>query len=369
MKSVLEKQLGYSNKEIEELTQTPKVTLKIFYFSFFLFFFVIVALAVLPWWQTSRGTGRVIAFKPEERRQDLTATVNGRIKEWFIVEGQKVEKDDPIVQLEDNDPAILERLDKEREALEQRLKAAEVAQETVKVNLDRQKKLFQQGLVSRREYEKANLEYADYVVAVSEGAAELARIDVRIARQLSQLVKAPRAGSILSVLQGQGGQIVKAGDPLVVFVPESSNRVVELWIDGNDLPLIRPGRKVRLQFEGWPAIQFSGWPSVAVGTFGGVVQFVDATDDGRGQFRTIIKQDPEDPIPWPSGEFLRQGVRAIGWILLDRVTLGFEIWRRLNGFPISSLPYSVEEKKVKNLDNKAKDDGLGKKLKPLFKSK
>ncbi|QDV36478.1 HlyD family secretion protein [Tautonia plasticadhaerens] len=36
--------------------------------------------------------------------------------------------------------------------------------------------------------------------------------------------------------------------------------------------------------------------------------------------------------PWPSDEFLRQGARANGWVLLREVPLGFEIWRRLNGF-------------------------------------
>jgi len=28
-------------------------------------------------------------------------------------------------------------------------------------------------------------------------------------------------------------------------------------------------------------------------------------------------------------------VRANGWVLLNQVTLGFELWRKLNGFPPS----------------------------------
>ena len=55
-----------------------------------------------------------------------------------------------------------------------------------------------------------------------------------------------------------------------------------LLIEYVDAPLIEPGRKVRLQFEGWPAVQFVGWPSVAVGTFGGKVNRVFPTDDGKG---------------------------------------------------------------------------------------
>jgi hypothetical protein len=108
--------------------------------------------------------------------------------------------------------------------------------------------------------------------------------------------------------------------------------VTELQIDGNDLPLVRPGDKVRLQFEGWPAAQFVGWPSVAVGTFGGRVYLVDPTADDKGRFRILVEPDPDDH-DWPDQQFLRQGVRAQGWVLLERVSVGWELWRQLNGFP------------------------------------
>jgi hypothetical protein len=75
---------------------------------------------------------------------------------------------------------------------------------------------------------------------------------------------------------------------------------------------------------------------VAVGTFGGTVAFVDAADDGRGRFRIVVVPDGNEE--WPSGRFLRQGVRANGWILLDEVRLGYELWRQFNGFPPAISP-------------------------------
>ena len=102
--------------------------------------------------------------------------------------------------------------------------------------------------------------------------------------------------------------------------------------DGNDAALISEGRHVRMQFEGWPAVQFTGWPSVAVGTFGGVISFIDPQDDGKGNFRVLVVPE-QGGEPWPSPRFLRQGVRAKAWVLLERVSLGFELWRRFNGFP------------------------------------
>ena len=72
----------------------------------------------------------------------------------------------------------------------------------------------------------------------------------------------------------------------------------------------------------------------AMSTFGGKVVLVDATSNAKGEFRVLIEPDPAaDDQPWPEGKYLRQGNRANGWVFLNRVTLGYELWRRLNGFP------------------------------------
>ena len=138
--------------------------------------------------------------------------------------------------------------------------------------------------------------------------------------------------------------MVKAGQVLAVIVPETANRAVELYVSGNDAPLLSVGRRVRLQFEGWPAVQFAGWPSVAVGTFGGVIQVIDPGAGADGKVRVIIF--PDEGEEWPDGRYLRQGVRVIGWVLLDSVSLGWELWRQFNGFQpsIQKSPDSEDEK-------------------------
>jgi membrane fusion protein, adhesin transport system len=180
---------------------------------------------------------------------------------------------------------------------------------------------------------------------VANSVAEMQRVEVRVARQQMQVIKAPRNGTILRLLAQPGAQQLKAGDPIALFIPETQDLVVELWMNGNDIPLIHAGDKVRLQFEGWPAIQFTGWPSVAIGTFGGQVLLVDATDNGEGKFRILVEPDPKDET-WPSNRYLRQGVRTNGWVLLNQVSLGFELWRQFNGFPptLTSTPESESSK-------------------------
>lgn len=189
--------------------------------------------------------------------------------------------------------------------------------------------------------DKARSELEKAEVDLAEGRRKLLDLGTKLARQSNQIVRAPRAGTVLRLLVAPGSEQVKEAEPLLVFVPEGVERAVELWVDGNDAALIRPGRHVRLQFEGWPAVQFTGWPAAAVGTFGGEVALVDAADDGQGNFRVVIRPDDADE-PWPEPELLRQGVRTNGWVMLDVVSLGYEVWRQLNGFPPTVDPSSMK---------------------------
>jgi multidrug efflux pump subunit AcrA (membrane-fusion protein) len=156
--------------------------------------------------------------------------------------------------------------------------------------------------------------------------------EISLARQNMQRIVAPRDGTIFRLPVNSESQIIKQGDPLLVIVPHTSQRAVELWVDGRDAPLITQRSSVRVEFEGWPAIQVPGWAQVGVGTFEGEISFVDPTDNGSGHFRIMVVHKPGTP-EWPSARFLRQGISAKGWVLLERVTIGYELWRLLNGFP------------------------------------
>jgi len=193
--------------------------------------------------------------------------------------------------------------------------------------------------------QKAEADVRYYEGALDKARAEVAKVEKerlelqsKIARQDTQLVTAPFDGYLVEIGPNIGTQLVKKGDPICRIVPDTKDRAVQIWLDGNDAPLVSPGSHVRLQFEGWPAIQFAGWPSVAVGTFGGSVVSVDMIDDGKGKFRCQILPDATDEHNWPEDRYLRQGVRANGWVLLKQVPLWFEVWRQLNGFPPSVDP-------------------------------
>jgi multidrug efflux pump subunit AcrA (membrane-fusion protein) len=294
-------------------------------------------LVFVPWVQTTSGFGTVMALNPNDRLQEINALVPGRIQEWFVRDGSHVAVGDPIVRIVDVDPQLIERLQSERGQVMAKLNAAETAAETAEIDMKRMKDLFDEGLAARREYEQARIRVEELRSRVAEAAAELNRVDVNLSRQSVQIVRAPRSGVILRVFAGDAATFVKAGDVVASFVPDNADRAVELFIDGRDVALVRPGAPVRLQFEGFPAVQFSGWPSVAVGMFGGVVSAVDPTAQNNGRFRILVTEDPDFPEPWPDQSFVRFGSNARGWVLLNQVSAGYEIWRLLNDFP-ASLP-------------------------------
>ncbi len=293
----------------------------------------VLFLLFAPWVQTTAGAGTVTALNPNDRLQEINALVPGRIAEWYVRDGSRVKTDDPIVQIVDNDPLLLDRLEAERSQVVAKLEAAELAVKTAGLDLARMKDLFEKGLAARRDFEQAQIRVQDLRARVAEAAAELNRVDVNISRQSAQIVRAPRDGVILRVNAGDTATFVGAGEPIATFVPDNVVRAVEIFIDGRDIALVQPGAKVRLQFEGWPFVQFTGWPSVAIGTFGGIVAAIDPSADTVGRFRVLVTEDPEDPHPWPSIDFMRFGAAARGWILLERVSVGYELWRQLNNFP------------------------------------
>ena len=143
-------------------------------------------------------------------------------------------------------------------------------------------------------------------------------------------ITAPYDGFINTAFRGGVGQTFKEGEELVGIIPDNIDLAVETFVRPIDLPLIHVGEKVRVQFDGWPAIIFSGWPNVSYGTYGAEVVAVERFISSNGKFRVLLKPDPEDH-PWP--DEIRAGSGAFTMALLEDVQIWFEIWRQLNGFP------------------------------------
>jgi multidrug efflux pump subunit AcrA (membrane-fusion protein) len=276
---------------------------------------------------------------------------------------------------------VVEAENKVREA-EQNVAAAKIAVDTAELNVNRHKQLAERGLVSQRELEltilaaigsKAELQgaeaalqaakqgmralsfgrdqiSADVVQRLLDAEAsragafadaaratdQLADVSLRLSnitqRRIASRTYAPIDGTVVRMAEVGPGETVRPGDKLVRISPLSADKAAELWADGLDSPLLNVGRKVRLLFFGIPAIPLPAWPELMAGTYGGVIKVVDQVDDGKGNFRFWVVPDPEDR-PWPEQSHVRQGTKVMGWVILNRVPLWYELWRRVNLFP------------------------------------
>lgn len=385
----------------------------------------VVAMLFVPWQQSAKGTGKVVAYVPQERQQTVTSPEKGIVERVAdgLREGMRVNQGDFILEIKPIAANLEEQLRAQLQDLRTKLETAnmkaqvyeqnvvdfqaamvaavaaaedmaaaakakwdaelrlvpgyEAKELQARLNYERQKGLWEKGVKAEVELEKFKKDWevakadldslglkieaargeweakkserdqkereaktkVDYARAMQQDALgqvatvqkDIRDLEIKMSELDRMVIHAPRSGTIFRMPIFERGQMLKQGDDLFTIVPDTTDRVVELWVSGNDLPLVRVGDHVRLQFEGWPAVQFVGWPSIAFGTLGGEVAAIDPTDDGTGKFRVQVR--PSDDDEWPSPRFLRQGVRANGWVMLSRVRLGYEIWRQLNGFP------------------------------------
>lgn len=175
---------------------------------------------------------------------------------------------------------------------------------------------------------------------VADGIAEIAKLSTGEAniseRQDLLVVRAPRDGIVVRALRAGIGEVVKDGEAVATVQAANPELAVAMQVNARDVPLIRVGDEVRLEFAGWPALQFSGWPNASLGTFGGRVAVVDQVALPNGYYRVLVAPDTAQPR-WPRELLMGSGVR--GWAMLREVRVWFEVWRTINGFP-PALPQS-----------------------------
>lgn len=276
------------------------------------------------------------------------------------------------------------------QSVEQRLEAAKIGAKTAQLNLQRSQVLEAEGLLSRRDLElaiqaeaaaQAELRASEAALqevgqsrqALSYGRtqveAELVQriLDTRskrasalaeaasaskeladlaltrsnaVQRRAAGRITAPIDGTVVRMTRVGPGEVVHPGDPLVTIVPITATRAVEMYADALDAPLLKKDRNVLLMFQGIPAIPLPSWPELMAGTFDGRVLVVDQNSDTQGRFRFWVVPDPEGS-PWPPQNQVRQGTQVMGWVLLNRVPLWYELWRRVNLFPADYQEHGI----------------------------
>jgi len=300
-----------------------------------------------------------------------------RLKQQITAkENSLASKDQKAKALDRQVKALREGMKLKVEQASAKLQAEKIRFQNAENQFQRNKKLYEAGNIpltkfqefeykfqgSQADYLNAQLELgrveAEYLDKISKAESDLNNTQAEafdtqaeIAKARNELtnteirseqyqILAPQDGFIVKAMKAGIAETINEGDAICTIMPQASDVAVEMYVKAMDVPLISKGRKVRVQFDGWPALQFSGWPSVSVGTFGGEVTVIDYVNSKPGEFRILIVPDKTDET-WP--EQIRVGSGTKGWVMLDNVPVWYELWRQLNGFPPSLYEAPLSE--------------------------
>ncbi len=100
-----------------------------------------VVVAFLPWTQNIRAKGYVTTLRQEDRPQEITTVIPGRVVKWHVKEGDFVAEGDTILQLgevkvEYFDPILLQRTRQQIEAKKQSIDAYEGKASTADLQIE-----------------------------------------------------------------------------------------------------------------------------------------------------------------------------------------------------------------------------------------
>jgi hypothetical protein len=179
--------------------------------------------------------------------------------------------------------------------------------------------------------------------------ADVAKLENQVSnytiRNGMYIVTAPQDGQIIQAKKSGIGEIIKENETITIVVPTQNSYAIEIFVRPVDFPLIKIGQKVRFLFDGFPAIVFSGWPEGSYGTFGGEIVAYESSINENGYFRVLVTELENDK-KWPKDLKIGSGANSI--ILLNNVSIWYELWRNINGFPPDFYDLEKSQTKSKN---------------------
>jgi multidrug resistance efflux pump len=329
-----------------------------------------------------------IAIISEVKEKYFDPQMLSRLQQVITAKEQSLQsKEQKAKALQRQVSALEDGLRNKRDQAKAKLEAERVRFNNFKNQYERNQKLFEAGNIPLTKFQDIEYKYqsseadfvnaeieiervqAEYLDKINKAESDLnntlaeqfdTQADIaKMRNELSNMqiraqqyfILAPQAGFVVKATQAGIGETIKEGDPVCTIMPQSTDVAVEMHVKAMDVPLISKGRRVRIEFDGFPALQFSGWPSISVGTFGGTVEVIDYVNTKPGEFRILVIPDLKDTA-WPKQIRVGSGIK--GWVMLDDVSVWYELWRQLNGFPPSL--YAEPEMEEPNKKKESKDE-------------
>jgi HlyD family secretion protein len=195
------------------------------------------------------ATGKVSAQADVE----ISADVMGRIEELPVKEGDRVREGQLLVKIDDRS----RRMDVAQ--ARGSLLSAQSAREKARIDLEREKQLFDKGLTSQAQLDIAQNAYdqADASVQVYQAAVD------RAEDQLDKCtIRSPMNG-IITKLNSEVGEMVVLGTmnnpgTVIMVISDLSAMEVEAEVDETDIARVDVGQEVEITLDAFPDTTFRG---------------------------------------------------------------------------------------------------------------
>ena len=195
------------------------------------------------------ATGKVEA----KTNVNISSDVMGKIIDLPIIDGQKVEKSQLLVQIDKTQS--LAEVDQMRALLA----SAEISQDQAQIEFNRQKQLSERKLISQAEYDLAKN-------SLDRAAQTVKQYKANLASAINQLekytIRAPIAGTITQ-LNSKLGENVMVGTmnnagTVIMVISDLSEIVVKANVDETDIASLALNQDVKISLDAFPDTSFGG---------------------------------------------------------------------------------------------------------------
>ena len=286
---------------------------------------LLIGLAWASWFQLdeiTRGQGKVI---PSSREQVIQSLDTGILSEMLVREGNLVEKDQPLLQIDDarsgavyreaqekfmslsaqaarlkaeaygtplnfppelrQEPGLIQQetqaYNARKRALTESLRALDSSLDTVTRELNMTEPLVKQGVMSEVELLRLRRQQSDLMGQRAERQnrylTDANNELVRVASELSQTkesasaredafrrttIRSPMKGVIKNVQVTTVGGVIQAGQPILEIVPTEDEMLVEAYVKPADVAFLKVGQKAVVKLTAYDFNKYGGLEGV-----------------------------------------------------------------------------------------------------------
>lgn len=313
--------------------------------------------------ETVAATGKI---QPEVEVK-LSSEVSGEIIELPIKEGQQVEKGDLLVKINpDLVQAVLSQSQAGLQTVRAQLAQAEAGLKNAKLNYDRNKLLFEKGVISKAEWDRSITDY-ESAQANSQSAyynVQSAAANVKQSRDnVSRTsIYAPMSGTVskLSVELGERvvGTAQMAGTE-IVRVANLNNMEVEVDVNENDIVKVNVGDSTIVEVDAYLKREFKGLVTEIANSAESTLS-ADQVTNFKVKVRIVAEsyKDLTEGKPESYSPF-RPGMTATVDIITDKK-------EKIIGVPISAVVVKSDTSSVKKIEVKESTSASSEKFECVF---